>query len=166
PMKLFMDKKLRITGDIMASQKLEFLKKIDPKAAEAAVAAKKGAKAAAPAAATAATSAAPAKADAQAGKIFAALSARLAADKNLGASLGALVQFNVDGKSWVVDGAAGAVREGADAAAKTVLSLSDEDLTALVRGEKSVQSLYQHGGLRVDGNVGPAHQLSFLRGLL
>ena len=166
PMKLFMDKKLRITGDIMASQKLEFLKKIDPKAAEAAVAAKKGAKAAAPAAAAAATTAAPAKADAQAGKIFAALSARLTADKNLGASLGALVQFNIDGKSWVVDGAAGAVREGADAAAKTVLSLSDEDLTALVRGEKSVQSLYQHGGLRVDGNVGPAHQLSFLRGLL
>ncbi len=167
PMKLFMDKKLRISGDIMASQKLEFLKKIDPKAAEAAVAAKKGAKAAAPAATAApAASSAPAKAAAQAGKIFAALGTRLAADKNLGASLGTAVQFNIAGQSFVVDGPAGSVREGTQPGAKTVISLSDDDLVALSRGEKTAQSLYQHGNLRVDGDVGPAHQLSFLRGLL
>src|SRR5690606_15935509 len=33
PMKLWTDKKLKISGDIMASQKLMFLKKIDPKRA-------------------------------------------------------------------------------------------------------------------------------------
>ena len=164
PMKLFMDKKLRIGGDIMASQKLEFLKKIDPKAAEAAVAAKKASKAPAPAAA--ATSTAPAKADAQAGRIFAALAQRMGQDASLGKSLGALVQFNVDGKSWLVDGGAGSVREGSDGKASTVITVGDEDLQALVKGSQTVQSLYQHGQLRVDGDIGPAHALGALRGLL
>ena len=163
PMKLFMDKKLRIGGDIMASQKLEFLKKIDPKAAEAAVAAKKATQAPAP---TQAAGAAPAKAAAQAGTIFAALAQRLAQDPSLGKALGALVQINVDGKSWLIDGNAGSLREGSDAQAATIITISDEDLQALAKGSASVQSLYQHGQLRVDGAVQPAHGLGVLRGLL
>ena len=164
PMKLFMDKKLRISGDIMASQKLEFLKKIDPKAAEAAVAAKKAAQA--PTQAAAPTSSTPAKATAQAGAIVAALARRLENDPSLCKSLGALVQLNVDGKSWLIDGNAGSVREGSDAKAPTVITVSDEDLQALVKGSATAQSLYQHGQLRVDGDVRPAHGLGFLRGLL
>ena len=164
PMKLFMDRKLRIAGDIMASQKLEFLKKIDPKAAEAAVAAKKAAQA--PTQAAAPSSSAAPKAAAQADAIFAALSQRLAQDAGAGKAIGALMQLNVDGTAWLVDGTSGAVRKGSDAKAATVVTISDEDLQALAKGSQSVQSLYQHGQLRVDGDVGPAHGLSVLCGLL
>ncbi len=42
PMKLYMGGKLKISGDVMASQKLDFLKKIDPKQAIEAVQKKRG----------------------------------------------------------------------------------------------------------------------------
>ena len=86
PMKLFMDKKLRITGDIMASQKLEFLKKIDPKAAKRPWPRRRAPRRL-PRGRCCCDDGCSAKADAQAGKIFAALSARLLLT-NPGASLG------------------------------------------------------------------------------
>ena len=51
PMKLYMGGKLKISGDLMASQKLDFLKKIDPKLAQEAIARKRGGGGAATAAA-------------------------------------------------------------------------------------------------------------------
>ena len=42
PMKLYMGGKLKISGDLMASQKLDFLKKIDPKLAQEAIMKKRG----------------------------------------------------------------------------------------------------------------------------
>jgi len=164
PMKLFMDKKLKISGNVMASQKLDFLKKIDKDAAAKAIAAKKGA---APAAtATAAAPAAGAKANA--GAIFAALTKRFAENKALGKELGAVAQFKITGPdaTWVVDGVAGTVKEGTGAKPAATLTISDADFTALVKGQATAQSLYQHGQLRVDGDVRVAHKLAIFNGLV
>ena len=163
PMKLFMDKKLRISGNVMASQKLDFLKKIDKQAAAAAVAAKKAQGAGAPAVAT---TSAPKSTASHAPKVFEALAKRLADNPKLAAEIGAVVQFSVDGKSWVADfGGKPVVKEGADPKAAAVVTLTDDDLVALVKGQ-GVQSLYQHGKLRVDGDVRIAHKLGILKDLI
>ncbi len=144
-MKLFMDKKLRISGNVMASQKLEFLKKIDRT---------KKAPAAAPQAQTAS---APKSASANAAKIFEALKKRLADNPKLATEIGSRVTFVVEGTRYPID--FGASNETA------VVTIGDEDLTSLVKGT-SAQSLYQHGQLRVDGDVRLAHKLGIFKDLI
>jgi len=164
PMKLFMDKKLRISGNVMASQKLEFLKKIDKNAAAAAVAAKKAAGAGAAPAAAAPKAA---SATANAPKIFEALGKRLSDNPKLASEIGAVVQFSVEGKSWVADfGAKPTVKEGTDPKAAAVLSINDEDLTALVKGQKTAADLFQRGQLRAYGDVRLAQKLAILKDLI
>jgi 3-hydroxyacyl-CoA dehydrogenase/3a,7a,12a-trihydroxy-5b-cholest-24-enoyl-CoA hydratase len=170
-MKLYMGKKLKIGGDIMASQKLMFLKNIDPKAAAAVVAKLRGAAGAGGASAAAAgggaTTAAPAASkEPKAPAIMKALGDRLAKDKALAAEVNAIVALKVSdiGKSWTLDFKTGSIKEGADASATTTVSLDDAALVQLTKGE-SVQSLYQHGSLRVDGDLRPAHKLGVLSGL-
>jgi 3-hydroxyacyl-CoA dehydrogenase/3a,7a,12a-trihydroxy-5b-cholest-24-enoyl-CoA hydratase len=173
PMKLYMGGKLKITGDVMASQKLDFLKKIDPKQAMEAVQKKRGgaAQAAPQAAAQPSASATPAASTAlaKAPAILKALGERLAKSPALAKEFGSVLQLNVknpDG-SWVIDlTGAGAVREGTDAKATTVLRIDDADLVALTKDPSQAQSLYQHGKLRVDGDVRPATKLSFLKDLI
>jgi 3-hydroxyacyl-CoA dehydrogenase/3a,7a,12a-trihydroxy-5b-cholest-24-enoyl-CoA hydratase len=169
-MKLYMGGKLKISGDVMASQKLDFLKKIDPKQALEAVTRKKGG-AAPQAAAQPAAAAAPAASTAQARApaILKALGERLAKSPALAKEYGSVIQLDVknpDG-SWVIDlTGTGAVREGKDAKATTVLRIDDADLVALTKDPNQAQSLYQHGKLRVDGDVRPATKLSFLKDLV
>jgi 3-hydroxyacyl-CoA dehydrogenase/3a,7a,12a-trihydroxy-5b-cholest-24-enoyl-CoA hydratase len=167
PMKLYMAGKLKITGDVMASQKLDFLKKIDPKQALEAVTKKKGG--AAPAAQPAAAASAAPAAQAKAPAILKALGERLAKSPALAKEYGSVLQLNVknpDG-SWVIDlTGAGAVREGTDAKATTVLRIDDGDLVALTKDPSQAQNLYQHGKLRVEGDVRPATKLSFLKDLV
>jgi 3-hydroxyacyl-CoA dehydrogenase/3a,7a,12a-trihydroxy-5b-cholest-24-enoyl-CoA hydratase len=161
PMKLFMDKKLRISGNVMASQKLDFLKKIDKNAAAAAVAAKKAQGAGQPPAQTSA----PKSASNAAPKIFAALGKRLEENPKLAAEINAVVQFSVEGKSWVADfGGKPSVKEGSDPKAAVVITMTDEDLVALTKGT-GAQALYQHGKLRVDGDVRIAHKLGIFKDL-
>ena len=100
PMKLYMGGKLKITGDLMASQKLDFLKKIDPKLAQEAIQKKRGAApapSAGPAtAAKASETAAPApKVDGKAPAILKALGERLAKNPGLAKEVGALLQLDV-----------------------------------------------------------------------
>jgi len=45
-------------------------------------------------------------------------------------------------------------------------TVRDEDLAALARGTTDARSLYQHGKLRVDGDVRVAHRLGFLHKLV
>ena len=59
----------------------------------------------------------------------------------------------------------GAVREGRDPTAAATLTLDDEALVALTRGEATAQQLYQKGQLRVDGEVRLAQRLGLLKGL-
>jgi 3-hydroxyacyl-CoA dehydrogenase/3a,7a,12a-trihydroxy-5b-cholest-24-enoyl-CoA hydratase len=166
PMKLYMGGKLKISGDIMASQKLDFLKKMDPKQAMEAVQRKRGGGAAA-APAQAAAPAAP-KGEAKAGAIFKALADRLGKNPALAKEVGAVIQFNVtnpDGH-WALDlTGAGAVKEGTDAKAATTLRIEDADLAALVKDPSQARDFFQRGKLRVDGDVRPATKLGFLKDL-
>src|SRR5262249_20446565 len=132
PMKLWTEKKLKIGGDIMASQKLMVLKKIDPKRGAEGVAEVRAS------GTTTATAAAPtaSQKEAKAPAIIKALAERLAKTPNLAKEVGALVQVTVDDKSWLVDlTGAGAVKEGTDAKAAVTLKLSDDDFEALAKGE-------------------------------
>jgi 3-hydroxyacyl-CoA dehydrogenase/3a,7a,12a-trihydroxy-5b-cholest-24-enoyl-CoA hydratase len=171
-MKLYMGGKLKIGGDVMASQKLSFLQKIDRKNAEEAVARKRGGASASPGTAASAgtevsAGAGAARASAAPG-IFKALAERLAKTPGLAREVGAVLQFNVTNPaaSFVVDmTGSGAVREGTEAKAATALRIDDADLAALTKDPSKSQDLYQHGKLRVDGDVRLAHKLGFLKDL-
>ncbi|HLL24757.1 MAG TPA: SDR family NAD(P)-dependent oxidoreductase, partial [Kofleriaceae bacterium] len=151
-MKLFTSGKLKISGNVMASQKLQFLSKLDPSKAVEAVAKKRGGTTAA------STAAAPATAKAaNAPAIFAALEKRLAENPGLAQEVRATVTF-------AIEGAQQTFALGGDTSA--TLSATDEDFTALVTGKATAKSLYQHGKLRVDGDLSVAHRLGFLKGLI
>ncbi len=177
--KLYFSGKLKISGNVMASQKLMFLKKVDPaQARDAVIAARKAKGGAAPAAAPAATAAAPAAtaapaaaaapAASKAAGIFKALGEKLARSPEIAASVGAVLAFKLTSPAgaWVVDlkSGTGSVKEGSDASATTTIELAEEDLLALVAGH-TAQDLFQRGKLRVSGDLGPAHKLELLKGL-
>src|SRR6185312_7686967 len=159
PMKLFTSGKLKISGNIMASQKLNFLSKMDPSKAIEVIAKKKGLAAAGGAAAKAAAGPAPSaapKADPNAPKFFAALEKRLAENKGLASEVGANITFNV------TDPAASFNILGGSS--KATLTIADADLPALASG--NIKSLYQHGKVRIDGDISVAHRLGFLKGVI
>jgi len=145
PQKLFSTGKLKISGNVMASQKLEFLKKIDRNAVAAPVAAA----AAAPAAAGAHTP--------QAAKIFALLTERLQKNPHLAKEVDAKLTFNVKNPDLKQTFELGS--------ANTTITINDEDLTALAKGERTAKDLYMNGLLRVDGDVGPVHRLGIFNKL-
>ena len=159
PQKLYFGGKLKITGNVMASQKLGFLAKVGPASSGEGASAAKAAPA--PASGNEGTCRAPA--------IFKALGERLAQKPELAREVGAVLQFRVTEPkgSWVVDlKDTPGVREGEAERADVTLRLSDEDLAALVQEPQSVQRLYQQGKLRVDGDVRVASRLSFLKQLI
>jgi len=159
-MKLFTTGKLKISGNVMASQKLEFLRKMDPKRAVEVVAKLRGSApaAAAPKAAPVAT----ASADPQAAKIFDALTKRLADNPGLGKELGATVKLVVKDPDATHTLALGADPAKIDA----TLTISDADLAALARGQATAQKLYQQGKLRIDGDASVGQRLGFLKNLI
>ncbi len=165
PMKLFTTGKLKISGNIMASQKLSFLQKIDPQHAMAAVAKARAAGAGPKAAASPA-----ATAGAKAPEVFAALSKRLADKPGLKDEVSATLVFKITGPDsvWTVDlaSATPSVKEGATGEVTTILTISDADLAALTSGGTTARDLFQHGKLRVDGDVSVAHRLGFLNKLV
>jgi 3-hydroxyacyl-CoA dehydrogenase/3a,7a,12a-trihydroxy-5b-cholest-24-enoyl-CoA hydratase len=172
-MKLYMGGKLKIGGDVMASQKLSFLQKIDPQQAQEAVMKKRGGGADPRAAAAPSPATSAASTDVgHAAAIFKALAERLAKSPGLAKEVGALVQFNIKSaagalEGWVVDmTGAGAVRQGTDAKATTTLRVDDADLVGLCKEPGRARDLYQHGKLRVDGDVRVAHKLGFLKDLI
>jgi 3-hydroxyacyl-CoA dehydrogenase/3a,7a,12a-trihydroxy-5b-cholest-24-enoyl-CoA hydratase len=161
-MKLFSTGKLKISGNVMASQKLEFLRKLDPKRAAEIVAKRRGGGAPAGAAPAAAPSAARPAAP-QAPKIFAALAKRLTDNPGLKQEVRATVKFDVkdpDASQTVELG--GADPKKVDA----VCTLCDADLAALATGKASARQLYQQGKLKIDGDISVGHRLGFLKGLI
>jgi NAD(P)-dependent dehydrogenase (short-subunit alcohol dehydrogenase family)/acyl dehydratase/putative sterol carrier protein len=163
PQKLYFGGKLKVTGNVMASQKLNFLTKIDPKevAAAPATAASKADAPKAEAAKSSGAGSAPA--------IFKALQERLAKSPELAAEVNAVIQFKITApeSAWVVDlrSAPGSVTQGTQAGAAATLTLADEDLLALAKGT-AARELYQRSKLRVDGEVRAAHRLGFLKNLV
>jgi 3-hydroxyacyl-CoA dehydrogenase/3a,7a,12a-trihydroxy-5b-cholest-24-enoyl-CoA hydratase len=168
-MKLYMGGKLKISGDVMASQKLDFLKKIDPKQAAEAVAKKRGSTPTPTPTSTSTPTPTPTPTSTSTSiPIFQGLADRLAKNPGLAKEVRAVLQFDVKGpdKSWVVDmTGAGTVREGTDPKATTVLRIADADLAALCKDPSQAHELYQRGKLRVDGDVRAAHKLGFLKDL-
>mgnify|MGYP001606583750 FL=1 len=160
PMKLFQGGKLKITGNVMASQKLDFLKKIDKSSMPTTSAA---------GAAPAASAEAPASAEVIAPKVFKALQERLAKNPGLAKEVDAVIAFKVKDAGFEftaeLKGGSPAVKPDFDAKAGTRIVLSDEALAALSKGE-SAQTLFQHGQLRIDGDLAAAHRLGFLKQLV
>jgi len=74
--------------------------------------------------------------------------------------------FKVDGADWTVDLKKGGVTKGGASDAAATFTVIGEELLALVKGTETAQSLYQHGKLRVDGDVRYAHRLAFLKQLV
>jgi NAD(P)-dependent dehydrogenase (short-subunit alcohol dehydrogenase family)/acyl dehydratase/putative sterol carrier protein len=169
--KLFFGGQLKVSGNVMASNKLTVLQAIDKNEYDEARVKRLGSAAAATAGTPAAqTQSAPPK-QARAGEIFAALGRRLAADANtFNGAAGAILQFNVRAPDsvWTIDfsGEAPTVEAGPSAKATTVLGIDDGDLASLAKGEADARDLYQHGKLRVDGDVGHAHALAFFDKLI
>lgn len=154
--KLFFSGKLKVTGNIMASNKLIALQAIDPKAYEAAKLKRLSSGAASPAA-TADT----AVKQSQAPAIMAALAKKLA-DKP---ATGCLLIKITDVGNWLIDGASvGSVADTVPA--ETTVTLSDSDLLQLAQGKADLRDLFQHGQVRVDGDVGLVKQLTVLGGLV
>jgi len=165
--KLYFGGKLKISGNVMASQKLETLfKAMTPDESKKALQAvrDKGI-AATPSAAPAAA----APSGAQAKAVFAALSKRLAEDGAIAKEVGAVLQFKIKSpdSSWVVDlkNGNGSVAEGSSPDATTGVVLTDEDLVELAKGG-DVRDLFQRGRVRIDGDVLVAHRLGFLKNLV
>jgi 3-hydroxyacyl-CoA dehydrogenase/3a,7a,12a-trihydroxy-5b-cholest-24-enoyl-CoA hydratase len=162
-MKLFSTGKLKISGNVMASQKLEFLRKLDPRRGAEVVAKLRGGAAPAAAAAAAPAKAPEAARDPQAPKIFAALARRLAENPGLKQEVRATVQFHVkDPDTSQTLELGGADPKKVDA----VCTLCDADLAALASGKASARQLFQQGKLKIDGDISVGHRLGFLKGLI
>jgi 3-hydroxyacyl-CoA dehydrogenase/3a,7a,12a-trihydroxy-5b-cholest-24-enoyl-CoA hydratase len=174
PQKLYFSGKLKISGNVMASQKLSFLKKIDPEHAKAAVLKARGggtaaaAAGGAPAAAGGGGGGGGASKGSQAAAIFDKLGQRLQKEPGLAKEVDGTVAFKVRGPDtdWVVSmKGTPKVERGSDTKADATLTLADEDLVALAQGAATAQHLFQQGKLRVDGDVRFAQRLGFLKGL-
>ena len=165
PMKLFTSGALKISGDLMASQKLTFMQSIKPEDVQDEVLAriKSGA-----ADMAAAGDVEPPREPAGP-VVFEKLGAVVAGNPNLADEVQAVVQFHIKDPdlSWVLDMSSkpGKVTEGTTDAATTTLTLSDEDLELLAKGETTMRYLFLHGNAVVDGDVGPASRLGFLEKL-
>jgi 3-hydroxyacyl-CoA dehydrogenase/3a,7a,12a-trihydroxy-5b-cholest-24-enoyl-CoA hydratase len=169
PQKLYFAGKLKISGNVMASQKLTFLQKVDPEQAKEAVLKARAEKAAGGGSAAAAKPAAKAK-EATAPMLFEKLSSYAGANPGIVDEVSAKMHWKITGpdSTWAVDFSkgAGTVKEGELKEADATFTISDDDLLALAKGEASARSLFQMGKLRVDGDVMVAHRLEFLKNLL
>ena len=66
---------------------------------------------------------------------------------------------------WLVDGSSvGSVADSVPAQA--TVTLADDDLLRLAQGKADLRDLYQHGQVKVDGEVALARQLTVLGGLV
>ncbi|SEP67042.1 3-hydroxyacyl-CoA dehydrogenase / 3a,7a,12a-trihydroxy-5b-cholest-24-enoyl-CoA hydratase [Solimonas aquatica] len=166
PNKLYFGGKMKVSGNVMASQKLGFLQKLDPKLLQQA----RGTAAAAPRAPAAAASAL-SPAASRSAALLERLQQKLAQDSTALAALkGKLLRLNLrePEASWLLDcsGAQPSLKAQAPGQADAVFGIRDEDLYALLQRQAPVRSLYQQGRLRVDGDVRLAPQLALLAELL
>jgi 3-hydroxyacyl-CoA dehydrogenase/3a,7a,12a-trihydroxy-5b-cholest-24-enoyl-CoA hydratase len=159
--KLFFGGQLKISGNVMASNKLTVLAGMDKALVEKARQERLASGAPAEAAV-----AAKAPREVFADRLFAALTAKLGSGE-LNTSLQSVLQFNINDIDavWSVDFAGREVARRAAASPAAVFGLSDDTLKALAEGGDLV-TLYQKGDLRVDGDVLLARELTCLAGLV
>jgi len=155
PQKLYFGGKLKVSGNVMASQKLNFLTKIDPSKVASAPT-KPGA-----APTVAGASHVPA--------LVAALGKRLQENLGLAKEVEQAIQFVVSAPdaAFVVDlSGTPSVKEGTADKVQATLHLSDASLVALVADPAQAGALFMHGQLTIEGDVQVAHHLGFLKQLL
>jgi 3-hydroxyacyl-CoA dehydrogenase/3a,7a,12a-trihydroxy-5b-cholest-24-enoyl-CoA hydratase len=156
PMKLFQSGRLKIAGNVMASQKLDFLKKIERKGSSR------------PETTAAAVSNEPIRVSSKTPDLVAAIKRQLVEQPQVSKEIGAMIAFRIkEGGSFTMDCRAtpAVVFDGVDASAAAVVTLSDEAFGRLV-AEGAVHTLFQHGELRVDGAMAPIHRLQVLKQLV
>ncbi len=162
-MKLYMGGKLKISGDVMASQKLSFLQKIDPKEALAAITKKRGAGAPAAAPAAPAPAAAIDPASFGSADVFTAIEDHVARNPDLVAKIGKVFVFKLTGpdSAWTIDvkNGKGGVQPGAVDKADTTLELTDADFLAMTSGKADAMKLYMGGKLKIGGDVMASQKL-------
>lgn len=164
--KLYFAGKIKIGGNIMASNKLSVLQSIDAKLYQQVKAQRLGSTQTVSAApiANAAPIATPVVTEtAQAPVLFAQLSTRLAS-QNIQRPV--IYQFKITEPNdvWVIDLSQqpAKVYQGEVAQATTTFTLSDANLVALMQQPQQLSRLYQQGKVRVDGDVNAARHLDFL----
>ncbi|WP_173911305.1 peroxisomal multifunctional enzyme type 2 [Acinetobacter sp. Marseille-Q1618] len=158
--KLFFGGQLKIAGNVMASNKLIVLQDMDKKLIDQARDARVALGDTTPTTSATMTTTKVAKAP----EIFTALRNRLQGETNASHSY----QFNITepDASWTVSLANGTVEQANDPNADVSLTLSDQHLAALVANQRDIRDLYQHGELKVDGDIRLLHHMQFLQGLL
>lgn len=158
--KLFFGGQLKISGNVMASNKLTVLSGMDKALVEKARQARLARGETAPAAAMAR-----APREVFADRLFAALTEKLVTGE-LRTALTSVLQFDIRDldTSWSVDFAGRQVVKAAAAAPAAIIALSDDTLKALVAGA-DLRTLYQKGELSVVGDVLLARELTCLAGL-
>ena len=164
PMKLFSTGKLKISGDVMASQKLGFLKKITPESVIAEMNKRLGAGGgAAPAAGggDATADLTPTTWD-----VFIAIRDHVERNPDLAAKIGVTYLFKITNpdSAWVVDlkNGKGAVTEG-EGAAECTLEISEADFIDMTTGKSDPMKLFTSGKLKISGNIMASQKLTFLQ---
>jgi 3-hydroxyacyl-CoA dehydrogenase/3a,7a,12a-trihydroxy-5b-cholest-24-enoyl-CoA hydratase len=148
--KMYFGGELKVGGDIMASQKLTFLQKVEethvlqamesrPAGGEKKAALKKAAK-----------------------EPFAPTLMGSLTVKSGGAGTVQIRVTDPDG-AWFVDLGEGSVKPGTYEGADTTLTLDDESLAELAKGDADAEALFLRGKLRVDGDITPARNLDWLK---
>ena len=165
PMKLWTEKKLKIGGDVMASQKLMFLKKIDPKQAAEVVAKMRGAGGGA-AAGGAGTPAAAASGEPTSAEAFAVIKDYIEKNPAMAAEIGKTFLFRLSEpeSAWTLDlkNGKGSVVAGGDKGDCT-LDLSDADFCAMVAGKADPMKLWTEKKLKIGGDIMASQKLMFLK---
>lgn len=162
--KMYFAGKLKIGGDLMASQKLFFLKKIDQKRAVEVVTKLRSA-AGGPAtggasAAAAPTASGPSKKEPHAPMFIASLKERMGKAKDVDAIV--WLRVTDPPASFTLDFKVGEVREGEPTPRDVTLTLKDDALATLAR-DGNLRALYQMGGVRIDGDMKAAQRLTFFK---
>ncbi len=155
--KLFFGGQMKVSGNVMASNKLSVLSSMDKSLVEAARTARLASGASAEQTAAITTSARPSFAE----QLMANLSQKpLSAGQCQG-----VMQLRVSApdSAWVINvSTSGVSVRAGEIDAETVVSVADEHLEALSRGERKLADLYQRGELKVDGDVSLARALDAL----
>lgn len=155
--KLFFGGQMKVSGNVMASNKLNVLSSMDKSLVEAARTARLASGASAEQTASITTSARPSFAE----QLMANLSQKpLSAGQCQG-----VMQLRVSApdSAWVINvSTSGVSVRAGETDAETVVSVADEHLEALSRGERKLADLYQRGELTVDGDVSLARALDAL----
>ena len=164
PQKLYFGGKLKISGNIMASQKLTFLQKIDPALVVEAMQQRGGG---APAAAAAPAATGGGGGAVTSAVILSAIGAWLAQNPETAKKVQTVFQWKLTSpeSQWVLDvkNGAGSCAPGVDAKADVTLELSDADFIAMATGKEDAQKMYFGGRLKISGNVMASQKLGFLK---